>query len=534
MSRVRPEYTLDFSGGLNLRDDVFGLADNESPELLNVEIDGRGGFRSRRPWQWVGVPSYTGTQWEPRDLIERRRASGDVEYWLLNWGDIGVGASDDINILRSTNSGYTWTEVMTWEVLKPTNERIRWDWTIWGDTLYVHTGYYNVKFTAAAPNGAYFTSFAFSEIDSPSTNRMPPAEVAAVHMGYMFLARLPDSSASTTIAQTRLRWSHPNQPEAWRESDYIDIDDGGGVITALVSNGDHLLIFQENSIKALFGYDADSFHLVEVSPTLGCPSRSAVCQSEDSVYFYSQPSGIYRIQGSSDPVEISEKIRPLVNSEDFNEDTTTQVFLGWLDRKLWVSIPYYTTAPTETRTTLQWDPSIGNGVWTVHRTGTDYGLGPFLEGGDVGGENPLACLRGPTEAVMNLNGRLDGGYDKLPTWTGSGYADDDTSFEAYLRTKWVDGGAPTLKKQWRRPDFLVKDFAFARNMTIDAYRDYDPTNVARTKTLAIASSANGGDTIYRGGSLGPARAVQLKLSGEAGYPWGVDAIVFKFVPRRMR
>ena len=46
-----PEYKLDmlesFSGGLNLRSDQFNLSNNESPDMLNVEVDPRGGIRMR-------------------------------------------------------------------------------------------------------------------------------------------------------------------------------------------------------------------------------------------------------------------------------------------------------------------------------------------------------------------------------------------------------------------------------------------------------------------------------------------------------
>ncbi|MEE8307116.1 MAG: hypothetical protein V3R81_07610, partial [Gammaproteobacteria bacterium] len=37
----------DFTGGLNLRADQFNLTENESPALLNVEVDPRGGVRRR-------------------------------------------------------------------------------------------------------------------------------------------------------------------------------------------------------------------------------------------------------------------------------------------------------------------------------------------------------------------------------------------------------------------------------------------------------------------------------------------------------
>jgi hypothetical protein len=37
----------DFRGGLNLRADQFNLAENESPALLNVDVDPRGGVSRR-------------------------------------------------------------------------------------------------------------------------------------------------------------------------------------------------------------------------------------------------------------------------------------------------------------------------------------------------------------------------------------------------------------------------------------------------------------------------------------------------------
>jgi len=48
---ARREFKLEvleaFTGGLNLRSDQFNLAENESPDLLNVLVDPRGGIRMR-------------------------------------------------------------------------------------------------------------------------------------------------------------------------------------------------------------------------------------------------------------------------------------------------------------------------------------------------------------------------------------------------------------------------------------------------------------------------------------------------------
>jgi hypothetical protein len=50
---IEIEEQRDFTGGLNLKDDLYNLADNESADLQNVDIDRRGGFgvrRGVRPW----------------------------------------------------------------------------------------------------------------------------------------------------------------------------------------------------------------------------------------------------------------------------------------------------------------------------------------------------------------------------------------------------------------------------------------------------------------------------------------------------
>jgi hypothetical protein len=48
MKGIKPDNLQDFRGGLNLRSDPFELADNESPDLLNVDLDPRGGVEQRK------------------------------------------------------------------------------------------------------------------------------------------------------------------------------------------------------------------------------------------------------------------------------------------------------------------------------------------------------------------------------------------------------------------------------------------------------------------------------------------------------
>ena len=69
MAQIAVQQLFDFTGGLNFRADQFQLAPNESPEMLNVEVDPRGGVFSRAGYQ-IKNPSpiaFTGT-WNPKGL----------------------------------------------------------------------------------------------------------------------------------------------------------------------------------------------------------------------------------------------------------------------------------------------------------------------------------------------------------------------------------------------------------------------------------------------------------------------------------
>jgi hypothetical protein len=51
----------DFTGGLNFRADQFQLAPNESPFILNMEVDPRGGVFSRAGYMNFNTSGISGT-----------------------------------------------------------------------------------------------------------------------------------------------------------------------------------------------------------------------------------------------------------------------------------------------------------------------------------------------------------------------------------------------------------------------------------------------------------------------------------------
>jgi hypothetical protein len=381
-------------------------------------------------------------------------------------------------------------------------------------------------------------------------------------------------------------------PDCWRADDFIDIDAGGGRITNLMSFDDHLLIFKTNSMWALYGYDDDSWQLRQISTSVGCPGPQGCTRSETAVYFFSSSNrgGIYGYSGNQ-PAYMSERLRPAFE-EILNYDN---VFVSWAGRRLWVGVPWviHVGSTTEPSSTLILDPDIGdNGAWTMYRS--DLGaIGPIIDGSDVNAKSPLAAFWSTSMAVMITLDYINGAYDILLQETVLSTSDNDIiltgdgdqiqitgegfigdRFDTYYRTGWLHAGWPDRKKSWRRPTFICRQVPASIDLIVETYRDYNETQVARSRTLHLRSvgqsywtpgGALGGDeggfdwtpggrddasghgadwgavqagsTLQRAGSQGLARAIQMKVRPSPATPlrkWGVDGIVAKIVMRRFR
>jgi hypothetical protein len=537
-NRVRTINLMDFTGGLNVRADAFQLAENESPYMLNMEVDPRGGFYSRKGWE-IWNTNALPANWNPRNAHILELDNGTEIPMIANDSEILVGPSGVFAVLSNGS-----TDVVA------TADPHGADFASWGPKVYVACGRTNVSYRwAGVGNAVAMTAAATAtwvdDYTTPALGVMPKADLICAHAGYMFVASTNENS---TDYVNRIRWSHPNDPEDWASEDYLDINEGGGPITAIESFNDHLLIFKKSSVWALYGYDADSWQLVNVSRSLGAPHRQAVARSEQAVYFYSNPHGVHEVTSGA-VKEISEQLRPIFASSDFNTTAADNVWLGWVNRRLWFSGPYdITTAASDAVTVFVFDPTISDrGAWMMFRGADESGLGPFVEGGHASGNSMfLACAR-TTDAVVLLEA-IDESNDEL-------VADAPQAFLTEFTTRWMDGGWPTLKKSWRRPDFVAKERTLAYTLNVEVFHDYDDARSKRSgevlvdtegggvvwgdgtlwgATDAVWGSAPTGSRIERGSALGSARAVQLRFTGEDSKPWGIDGIVFKFIPRRIR
>ena len=574
-NRLEPLNLMDFTGGWNNRRNQFQLAENESPDLLNVDIDPRGGFYTRRGWmRWniYDVVDMETETWEPRNLFVHTNAQGAQRYFVTNDG-----------LIHHANDLGEWDVAPTTCTADPHGA----DFASWGDFTYVARGMAtaSMKISTAGVETTLDPDN-WSEVDTPTLGVMPQFEYVTAHAGYLFGAVTIEA---LTTRWHRIRWSHPNTPDAWREDDFIDIEAGGSRITGLMPYGDHLLIFKTNSVWALFGYSDQSWQLVKITDRSGAPCRTAITRNENAVFYYSAfgRGGIYGYSGN-DPTYLSEKVQVA-----FEEVLTPlNVFVSWAGSRLWVSMPWSSDlGGTEDPTSaFIFDPQVGDGAWTQYRS--DYGaVGPVTDTTDVDQRYPMAALWSTETACLINVDVTDDAYDVILEPSVIGIPPDallvtdldeellvggdgfiGQPFDAYYRTRWLHAGWPDRKKSWRRPTFICRGVPRDTALIVEAYRDYDETTVHRSRTLQLTSvgtaywrdggfddpggfdwteggaedpsgrgadwgSEVSGSTVKRGGSLGLAKSVQLRvLSSPSSVrnKWGVDGVVAKIVMRRFR
>ena len=537
MSNVAVERYDDFTGGLNLRADQFQLARNESPDMLNIEIDPRGGVFTRggmREINSTAVP-YS-TTWNPQKLYAFNSAT---PYLMLTTNN---------RVFKSTGSNFTALEVSAGVPVVPQQEHGAC-FAEWGNTLYMcmgtagNGGYkwvagdaYVTALTASGTNPHDWQAYA-----TPTGGKMPTAQHLIVHANKMFAANTVENSVAFP---NRVRWSHESLPEDWLFDDHIDFEGGGTGITGLAVVAGQLVVFKKNAIYIVYGYETADFQVVQLTTAFGCESHDWIAASETGVYFYSHANGLYYYNGTN-LVDLFENIRPIYPLGYVNDAADNAVSVSYVGRRVWVSLPYSkTTAATNPTISFVYDPTIRNGSWVSHQTADGFGLIGGVNFTPAGGIMGSYMIHPTLPRVLKVDV-----YDEEKDLIGG----TQQNFPSYYRTGWVDGRSYSQKKMFRRPDFVVKQADTSRVINIKVYHNYEEAlgNERKTFNLTLGASGRGmkwgsgiwgqdswgviaeGAQLMRGSNLGLARSVQLLFTGPNGLSWGIDSIAYKYNPRKI-
>lgn len=535
MSRIQLLRTDDFTGGLNLRADPFQLADNESPDLLNVDIDPRGGLKVRGGMVKYNSSSVGGhNTWDPKSFFVTHGSTPQV--FVAAEGYVYYASSTSFS---STTIAYTAPFGASYAQWASNTSSF----------VYMATGTTPKKW-----NGSSATTLTASgagewqeDFSNPTGNHMPKARYCASHIDRMWVAY---TNEDTNDYPNRIRFSHALFPESWREDDYIDIVEGGSGITAIVPFKENLIVFKKKGIFAIMGYSTDTFQVVPLTQEYGIPNPHAVAVTENEFYFFSWPDGLFMYDGQQF-VDLFAQIRPIIQSGEVNSSAQDKVCIASIDHRIWIGLP--TLNATKINYSFVYDPSLGQrGAWTRYQTSDAHGIGMGADFVASNGDKFYLGVHPHRGHILKLD--LDASVQD-DIGHGSGL------FNSYYRTKWHDAQNISSKKMWRRPDLVIAQPVEDGKLFVSVYHDWEESLARRNfqiilndpDTLALEwketdtepdgvpgwNEANWGATpsgsqFVRGKNLGLCRSVQLKLEGEPGKPWGVNSITYKFNPRKVR
>ena len=553
----------DFRGGLNLRADQFNIAHNESPALLNVEVDPRGGVRRRDAVTKVNATALTN---EITSLMTHYEAgTNQVLAAALDpattQSQIFYNADATGNFTGPIQVG---VDIVEFNTAQPPRHVTfnNYTYMVNGQMLHNTSG----VTTAAALRWDGATGAALVPDLDGSAGHFPCARYTTAWAEYVWVAYTLETG---TTHKNRVRFSAVNDAENWTATDYIDIDIGedGDHITAIIPDADRLLVFKQNSIYAIYGFSRESFEVRNITRTAGCREGTQPVAATAGVFFWYAEDGVY-IVTYDNVAWVFERIRPAMTYDVGQPALSlgTPPSLMWFDERLWVSVDYQSndnlsgSSQNNRRNVFVWDPSLGpTGAWVRHDINARSLLGYRPSGNTHLGIAVTSNIT--TVAAFDRISKLDQNYDY------DDYVGAVNEIDSFYHTGWFVGNRPTFPKRWGKTRTVVlSDNDCVIVMWV--YKDYDPSTalVGYSKTLIglgtpalwdAATSlwvADGSDELddtewqpegtsdrYAFGrwpTIGTAQAISLRFSvsptPSTRGKWGITSVIGMYRTRRLR
>ncbi len=526
-SGYKLEMLQDFSGGLNLRSDQFNLSPSESPDMLNVDVDPRGGIKMR-----LGVQKRNATALQEKVTgLAQYTPDGGTARVICSYGTtVAESAPGDFATINGVSVGN-------------------------GDRLYGQTT--NNKFYGVSGVASSFvydgtTASNLANNLNGSTGNYPIAKYTCHWNNFAWVGH---STEGGTAYSNRVRWSKLDDPEAWQEYDYVDVNVGerGDEISALLPFSDRLLIFKTNSVHALYGHTSDSFQLVPLTQDVGSVSMSSPVSTPYGVFFWYDRQGIWNYNGSQF-VWMFSKLQPAIDDGRIKFNKPPQ--LAWFKNRLYVSVDWDDSkgvnAPV--RRVLIFDPTIGEqGAWTM----TDIDANTLLT---FAPPNDAQTLLAACDSYANTGRVVLLEQDLQADFYGTTSQHIDSSYT----TSWLVRRNPVVRKRWGKPRFIVSsDNTVALNAKL--YVDYDTSTFKKempfgvqtggvtNATWASGPGPTGGTGVWgtslwsaepntdvtnieRLPTVGTAKAIQIRVEGPTNVDeaWEVNGMAFTYLHRRLR
>ena len=552
----RYEEKADFRGGLNLRADQFNIAENESPALLNVEVDPRGGVRRRDAVAKVNATALTN---EIVSLMTHYEAGQNQV--LAATLDPAINKSQIFYNPDAATTSFTGPiqvgpDIAYFDTAQPPRHVTFNTYTYVVNGAMVHNDAGLTTASTVRWDGA--TAAALTPDLDGSAGHFPCARYATAWAEFVWVAYTLESGITH---KNRVRFSAVNDAENWTAADYIDIDIGedGDHITAIIPDADRLLVFKQNSIYAIYGFSRDSFEVRNITRTAGCREGTQPVAATAGIFFWYAEEGVY-IVTYEDVAWVFERIKPAMTYDVGQPALSlgTPPSMMWFDERLWVSVDYQSddnisgSTQNNRRNVFVWDPSLGpTGSWTRHDINARSLLAYRPSGDTHHGIGVTSNIT--TVASFDRISKLDQNYDY------DDYVGAVNEINSFYHTGWFIGNRPTFPKRWGKTRTVV----LADNncvIVMYVYKDFDPSTaiIGYSKTLTglgtpalwdaetsewddVEWQPEGTSDRYlfaRWPTIGTAQAISLRFSvtpaPSTRGKWGITSVISMYRTRRLR
>ena len=358
-------------------------------------------------YQYVYTYADTTTGWES-SASPARTASPSTESVVLNLVASAHGFVDAINIYRTEASGAVFL--------------------------------FLAQVAAATASYEDTGAVTLGILTAPTNNDMAPAlENLAYHKGYMF----------GSIGNT-LYWSKPLNIGAWPVLNSTEVPfEGNDTIVALKSFQDTLIIFGLKNTILLAG-DGGNWALIRQDVEIGCTSRQAIAEVENSLVFLSS-QGLYTFPGLQ---QYAPKLnRALCDPSTACRRSASMVYVPE-ERSIWLAMDDHT--------------------WVVHLLNQgisryNFYAKAFLDDGDDGTSSPLWIEAASSAATAHKNlyqygGATDNGAAIPLKWKSKVFQLSNPEFVKFVRRV----GAYSTKGGSAAVTLTLSDSLQSHTVTLDA------------------------------------------------------------------
>lgn len=402
----------DFSGGWNPRDALTQVADNETPDCMNITLDERGGVVKRLGLTRLG--SGSGISASPSNIFYWQLGG----YLIVQVGAVVYKSSDFITF--DTLKTYTTTARAAFcdfqgklVAVHPADKVSTYDGTTWTDH-------------ATSPKGA----------------------AIAVWQNKVWVSADPDNPS-------RVYASNAGDPTTWTlATDFVDVrEKDNAPVTALgagqgmdISGRPGLLVFKAHSVHRI--NDSRSGATFGQYTTLhnevGAGGPLSVVSTEEGTVAFIGVDGIYATNGVDQPVLVSSKLAPLFRASQLNFSQAAN-WCGGLYRGRVIFSLTRGAGQTTNNFSLEFSPQLG---WIVPHTI---------------GVSAMTAFQANNVRLYGASATAGKIYDMFV-----GGSDDGTAISAYYQTRWFDPAGGYLMRMRRlraegRGDFQIDtraDYSF--------------------------------------------------------------------------